>query len=91
MDAKVYIANNEDGGIIVIRLSDDRNESYSLNKMLFELSRTTDLESHFNPEIHTLEAIASDDIDGHRSVRLLGNCLKSELPDRNYRNAWEWK
>ena len=91
MDPKVYIANNEDGGVSIIRLSDDRNESYSLHKMLFELSRTTDLESHFDPEVHTIEAIASDLLEGHRPVRLLGDCLQSELPDHNFRNAWEWK
>jgi|TARA_R110000824_G_scaffold164735_1_gene341160 hypothetical protein len=91
MDPKVFIANNEDGGVSIIRLSEDRNESYSLHKMLFELSRTTDLETHFDPEIHTLEKIASNLIKGHRSVSLLGDCLQSELPDQTFRNAWEWK
>ena len=91
MDSKVYIANNEAGGVSIIRILDDRNEAYALNKMLFELSRTTDLESHFDPEVHTLERIASNLIDGHRPVRLLGDCLQSELPDETFRNAWEWK
>ena len=91
MDSKVYIANNENDGVSVIRIINDKNETYALNKMLFELSRTTDLDTHFNPGVHTLKRIESDLIEGHRSVRLLGDCLQSELPDHTFRDAWEWK
>lgn len=91
MDRKVYIANNDDGGVTIIRIIDDRKESYALHKTLFELSRTTDLESHFDPEIHTLELIGSDHLEGHKPVVLLGECFESELPDETFRDAWEWE
>jgi len=64
---------------------------YNLEKHLFELSRTTDMESHFDPAVHTLEVIARG-IEGHRPLAILGECDVSELPDDLYfRDAWEWR
>ena len=62
-----------------------------LTKTLFELSRTTDLEIHFDASIHTREAIAAG-LDGHRPLSLLAECEDTDLPNDDYfRNAWEWE
>tara|TARA_R110000751_G_scaffold194863_1_gene300250 strand:- start:54 stop:299 length:246 start_codon:yes stop_codon:yes gene_type:complete len=63
---------------------------YALEKCIFGLSRTTDMTTHFDPVIHTLEVIAAG-IDGHRPLAILGECDVSELPqDLYFRDAWEW-
>jgi hypothetical protein len=81
--AKRYITINVDG---TISISDTSN----INKTLFELSRTTDMTTHFNPAVHTLEAIAAG-ISGHRALALAGECEDTDLPsDRYFRDAWEW-
>jgi hypothetical protein len=60
-------------------------------KSLFELSRTTDLETHFDASVHTLEAIDAG-LEGHRPLAFLDEVEDTDLPsDRYFRNAWEWE
>ena len=90
--SKRYLAINADGSLSITQLTeipgsdvDDR-----VTKNLFEISRTTDTETHFDPAIHTREAIAAG-ISGHRALALTGECEDTDLPsDRYFRNAWEW-
>ena len=87
--AKVYLTNTADGRLTITYLNGA--DSIRLTKVLFELSRTTDMVTHFDPEIHTREAIASG-ISGHFPVTLLAECEDTDLPsDRYFRNAWEWE
>ena len=91
--SKRYLASNEDGSISVIQLVEisGTNIADRVTKNLFEMSRTTDLETHFDPAIHTREAIAAG-LAGHRSVSLLAECEDTDLPsDRYFRDAWEWE
>ena len=79
-----YAAN----GVLAISQLDSQPDT--LAKTLFELSRTTDLTTHFDPAIHTLDAIA-DGISGHRALALTAECEDTDLPtDRYFRDAWEW-
>ena len=90
--SKRYLALNADGSLSITQLTeipgsdvDDR-----VTKNLFEISRTTDTETHFDPAIHTREAIAAG-ISGHRALALTAECEDTDLPtDRYFRNAWEW-
>jgi len=67
-----------------------RPGSGNLEKTLFELSRTTDMSTHFKLGVHTLETIA-EGILGHRPLALLGECDESEVPSNQYfRDAWDW-
>jgi len=62
---------------------------YTLEKTLFELSRTTDLSTHFDSAVHTQAAIKAG-IQGHRPLHITGTCDESELPeDLYFRGAWE--
>ena len=86
----LYICPNPTSGIAVIELSETVEANEALTKPLFELSRTTDMTTHFNPVVHTREAIAAG-IAGHRALALAGECEDSDLPtDRYFRDAWEW-
>jgi len=88
--SKRYITTNVDGTISVIQISGSDANGTKLAKTLFELSRTTDMTTHFDPQVHTMEAIAAG-IDGHRPLALEGECEDTDLPsDRYFRNAWEW-
>jgi len=88
----VYITANDSGGISVTTMLNDDVDGTRLTRALFELSRTTDLTTVFDPEIHTREVIAADREEGFRSVSLLGTCKRSDLPsDRIFRHAWEWE
>ena len=59
-------------------------------KLLFELSRTTDKRTVFNPELHSIEVIASG-IVGHRPLEVIGECTSEDLPDsRDNRDNWVW-
>lgn len=61
-----------------------------LEKAIFELSRTTDMSTHFKAATHTLEAIAKG-IPGHRPLAIVGVCDGSEVPqDMYFRDAWQW-
>ena len=87
--AKVYLTNTADGRLTITYLNGA--DSIRLTKVLFELSRTTDMVTHFDPEIHTREAIASG-LDGHRALALLAECEDTDLPsDRYFRDAWTWE
>jgi hypothetical protein len=89
--AKRYITRNEDGTIAITAFVGSADPDNSrLAKSLFELSRTTDMDTHFNPAVHTLDAIAAG-ISGHRALAYIGECEDSDLPsDRYFRDAWEW-
>jgi len=85
-----YITTNTDGTISITEISGPDVDGHKLTKTLFELSRTRDMTTHFNPAVHTREAIAAG-ISGHRALAIAGECEDSDLPaDRDFRNAWEW-
>lgn len=85
-----YITPTPDGGIAITEISGADPDGDKLTKTLFELSRTTDKDTRFDPTIHTRAAIASG-LVGHRPLSLNGECDVSDLPsDRYFRNAWEW-
>jgi hypothetical protein len=88
--AKLQVIPKSDGGISVVKIIGDDPDGLKLTKTLFELSRTTDVDTHFDPAVHTREAIAAG-ISGHRALALTAECEDSDLPsDRYFRNAWEW-
>jgi hypothetical protein len=88
--AKRYLTLNADGSLAVTHLSGDDADGNRLTKVLFSLSRTTDMATHFDPAVHTLEAIAAG-IIGHRGLALIAECEDNDLPDdRYFRDAWEW-
>lgn len=79
-----------DGGIAITEISGADPDGDKLTKTLFELSRTTDTTTHFDPAVHTREAIAAG-ISGHRALALTAECEDTDLPsDRYFRGAWEW-
>jgi hypothetical protein len=83
-----YITTNEDGTIAITSINGIVGSK--MVKTLFEISRTTDMATHFDPAVHTLAAIAAG-IEGHRAMALTGECEDTDLPtDRYFRNAWEW-
>jgi hypothetical protein len=87
--AKRYLTLAADGSLSITEIvgTDDGSK---LTKTLFELSRTTDKTTHFDPAVHTREAIAAG-ISGHRALALIAECEDTDLPsDRYFRNAWEW-
>ena len=88
--AKRYLTVGADGGLTIIEIIGTDADGSKLTKMLFELSRTTDMTTHFDPAVHTREAIAAG-ISGHRALALTAECEDTDLPsDRYFRNAWEW-
>jgi len=88
--SKRYITANLDGGISVTTIMGDDPDGAKLTKVLFEISRTTDRTTHFDPAVHTREAIAAG-ISGHRALELTAECEDTDLPsDRYFRAAWEW-
>ena len=87
---KRFITTNADGTIAVTQISGSDEDGFKLTKILFELSRTTDMTTHFDPAVHTRDAIAAG-ISGHRAMALTAECEDTDLPsDRYFRNAWEW-
>jgi len=89
--AKRFITTNTDGTIAVSTIVGSDADGAKLAKTLFELSRTTDMDTHFDPAVHTREAIAAG-IMGHRALALAGECEDTDIPtDRYFRNAWEWE
>jgi hypothetical protein len=88
--AKRYLTLAADGGLSITEIAGDDADGSKLTKTLFEISRTSDMTTHFDPEVHTREAIA-DGISGHRALVLTGECEDSDLPsDQYFRDAWEW-
>jgi hypothetical protein len=89
--AKRYITLQADGRLAITEIAGDDADGNKLTKTLFELSRTTDKTTHFDPAVHTREAIAAG-ISGHRALALTGECEDTDLPsDRYFRNAWAWE
>ena len=89
--SKRYLHLAADGGLSVTQLPNDGREAdWWMAKVLFEASRTTDTTTRFDPNVHTLEAIATG-LDGHRPLAVLDEIEFSDLPsDRYFRDAWEW-
>ena len=88
--SKRYLTISADGTLAITAVVGDDADGAKLTKTLFELSRTSDLTTHFDPAVHTREAIAAG-ITGHRALALTGECEDTDLPsDRYFRNAWEW-
>ena len=88
--AKRYITTNADNTISISQIIGSDADGVKLTKTLFELSRTTDTTTHFDPGVHTRDAIAAG-ISGHRALALTAECEDTDLPtDRYFRNAWEW-
>ena len=89
--AKRYLTIASDERLSITEIAGDDADGNKLTKTLFELSRTTDKDTHFDPAIHTREAIAAG-LDGHRALALLAECEDTDLPsDRYFRDAWEWE
>jgi hypothetical protein len=88
--ARRYITTQADGTLAITEIAGDDADGNKLTKTLFELSRTTDMTAHFDPDVHTREAIAAG-LDGHRALSVTAECEDTDLPaDRYFRNAWEW-
>ena len=88
--AKRYLTIDPNGILVVTEIIGDDADGNKLTKTLFELSRTTDMTTHFDPEVHTREAIAAG-ISGHRALALTAECEDTDLPsDRYFSDAWEW-
>ena len=86
---KRYLTLALDGGLSITEIA-GTDDGSKLTKALFELSRTTDMTTHFDPAVHTREAIAAG-ISGHRALALTAECEDTDLPsDRYFRDAWEW-
>jgi len=87
--SKCYLTIRNDT-VSVTRIVGNDTDGVKLTKTLFELSRTTDMTTHFDPAVHTREAIAAG-LSGHRALALIGECEDTDLPtDRYFRDAWEW-
>ena len=85
-----YLTISADGTLAITAVVGDDADGAKLTKTLFELSRTSDLTTHFDPAVHTREAIAAG-LAGHRALALTAECEDTDLPsDRYFRNAWEW-
>ena len=88
--AKRYLTVAADGNLSITEIAGNDADGNKLTKVLFELSRTTDMTTHFDVAVHTREAIAAG-IAGHRALTIVGECEDSDLPtDRYFRDAWEW-
>ena len=88
---RYYATNNPDGGVSITHVVKDTEAEITaaLAKTVFELSRTSDLITPFDPSAHTLDAIAQG-IAGHRPLTP-HDIERSDLPaDRYFRDAWEW-
>jgi len=88
--AKLQVIPNLDSGISVVKIIGDDLDGLKLTKTLFELSRTTDMDTHFDPAVHTREAIAAG-LPGHRVLSLSAEIEDEDVPDRYFRDAWEWE
>ena len=87
---KLYVVKQADDSLSIIHIAGDDPDGNKVTKTLFELSRTTDRNGHFDPAVHTREVIAAG-IAGHRSLSLTGEIEDSDLPSaRTFRDAWEW-
>ena len=88
--AKRYMTLAADGSLAITAIVGLDADGSKLTKVLFELSRTSDMTTHFDPAVHTREVIAAG-ISGHRALALTAECEDSDLPsDQYFRDAWEW-
>ena len=88
--AKRYLTISAEDTLCITEIIGDDADGNKLTKTLFELSRTSDLTTPFDPAVHTRDAIAAG-IAGHRALALIGECEDTDLPtDTYFRNAWEW-
>ena len=91
MDTR-FITSLENGGIAYTWVKGEDLDGLKLNKALFHLSRTTDMTTHFDPEIHTVEAIAAGLGEGFRPLSVIGTCSSADIPsDIYFRDAWDWE
>ena len=89
--AKRYLTLTADELLCITTIVGDDPDGLKLTKTLFELSRTTDMTTHFDPDIHTREVIAAG-IEGHRPLSIRAECEDTDLPsDEYFRDAWEWE
>ena len=89
--SKRYLTKSGDGTLAITEIAGEDADGQKLTKTLFALSRTTDMTTHFDPLVHTREAIAAG-ISGHRALSLTAEVEDSDIPsDRTFRNAWEWE
>ena len=87
---KRYLTLAADGTLAITQIVGDDADGNKLTKTLFEISRTSDMTTKFNPAVHTREAIAAG-ISGHRALALTAECEDTDLPsDQYFRDAWEW-
>ena len=88
---KRYLTLNADSTLSVFHIIGSDADGVKVTKMLFELSITTDTSTHFDPAVHTREAIAAG-LEGHRPLALLAEVEETDLPsDRYFRDAWTWE
>jgi len=86
MPRRLYITINATGGVACTSVVGADPGGLKITKTLFELSRTTDFTTHFDPMVHTREVIAVG-LEGHRPLALSGECDDTELPDDYFRDA----
>jgi len=91
-----FLTTLPDGRLGVIYLSGNDPTGVKLAKTMFELSRDgSDMETHFDPAVHILSAIAAG-IPGHIALTCR-ECDEADLPSENnlrgleptFREAWE--
>ena len=88
--AHCYITITAEGTMSIFRVIGDDPDGKKITKTLFEISRTSDMDTPFDPAVHTREDIAAG-LAGHRALALTAECEDEDLPtDRYFRNAWEW-
>ena len=88
--AKRYLTISAENTLCITEIIGDDADGNKLTKTLFELSRTSDLTTPFDPAVHTREAIAAG-IAGHRALALTAEIEDTDLPsDLYFRNAWEF-
>jgi len=86
-----YLTITADGNLSITVIVGADPDGRKLTKTLFELSRTTDMTTHFDPAVHTCEGIAAG-ISGHCALALIAECEDTDLPsDHYFRDAWEWE
>ena len=89
--AKRYLILNVDNTLAVGQIIGSDADGAKVTKLLFELSITTDTTTHFDPAVHTREAIAAG-LEGHRPLALLVEIEDTDVPtDFTFRSAWEWE
>jgi len=87
---KRYLTTAADGSLSITMIAGEDPLGHKLNKQLYELSRTSDVGTKFDPDTHTRAAIAAG-LPGHNALSITAECEDTDLPDdRYFRDAWEW-